>query len=143
MFDCLIYGQHILKQFKDFNSLIIFVMITMEGFLRVEKLIITVIFIHFRFFIALVLIKVGVELILFLFYCHFGMIIAFYKNYLAVLCHIVNCFGHLKFELSSVYEYCFSQSDPQLFLFCSFYPSIFLLKCIKQLLELNILNEFK
>jgi hypothetical protein len=84
MFDCLIYGQHILRKFIDSNSLVAFAMIMMEEFLRVEMLIIKAIFIHFISFIVLVLVQVEAELILFLYDFHFEMIIAFYMNYLAV-----------------------------------------------------------
>ena len=84
MFDCLIYDQRILKRFKGFSFLIVFVMIRMGEFLRVVMLFIKVIFIHFRSFIALVLVKVEVGQILFLYDFHFEMIIVFYMNYLAV-----------------------------------------------------------
>lgn len=138
MFDYLKYDLHILKLFQDFNFLIVFVMIMMEVFLHVEMLIIKAIFINFIFFIVIVLIKVEVELILSLYDFHFVTIIVFDMNYLVVLCHIVNYSEHLMFELSFVYVYYFTQFDHLLFLFYFFYPFIFILKYIKQPLELHI-----
>lgn len=84
MFDYLIYDRRILMRFKGFSFLIVFVMIMMEEFLRVERLIIKVIFINFRSFIVIVLVKVEVALILSLYDFHFAMIIVFYMNCLVV-----------------------------------------------------------